>query len=308
MPKFNVEKSITIDSPAEKVYQVLSDFNQWRQWSPWLITEPEAKVTVTEEGKAYAWEGNRTGSGNMRILDETANRFLNIELNFLKPWKSTSKVRFRVESEGESTKVTWMMDGGLPFFMFWMKKMMVAFIGMDYERGLNMLKEFVEKGEVSSKLDFKGVSDFSGYKYVGIKRSCTIAEIGDRMMEDFGKLKEFLDNNKESEPGLAFSIYHKWDMVKGQVDYTAGWAVKNVPGSLSDGLLSGEIPETKVYTLSHTGPYSYLGNAWSALYAMHRAKEFKPKKGIHPFEVYINDPADTAEKDLVTDINFAVAG
>ncbi len=306
MPKFHVEKSIVIDSPAEKVYDVLSNFNHWRPWSPWLITEPEANVTVEDEGKSYAWEGNRTGSGSMRILDESANRWINIELTFLKPWKSTSKVKFRLEQEGDSTKVTWFMDGGLPFFMFWMKKMMTAFIGMDYERGLKMLKEFVEKGEVSSKLDFKGVSDFEGCTYVGIRTTCIIDEIGDKMQADFGKLHEFFDANKESEPGVAFSIYHKWDPVNRKVEYTGAWAVKNVP-NLTNGFISGEIPATKIYTLAHVGAYHYLGNAWSALYSMERAKEFKHKKKIHPFEVYVSDPRDTPEKDLVTEINFAVS-
>ena len=34
--------------------------------------------------------------------------------------------------------------------------MMEAFIGMDYDRGLLMLKDLVEKGSVPSKLDFIG--------------------------------------------------------------------------------------------------------------------------------------------------------
>ena len=122
----NIERSIVIDAPTEKVYPLVADFHNWRPWSPWLITEPEAKVTVNEDGKSYSWEGKRTGSGNMTVLDETANRFLNMELNFLKPWKSSSKVRWRFESEGEGTKVTWFMDSSLPWFMFWMTKMMTA--------------------------------------------------------------------------------------------------------------------------------------------------------------------------------------
>jgi len=154
MPKMQIEKSTVIDAPVEKVYNVLSDFNQWKPWSPWLITEPEAKVTVAEDAKSYEWEGKRTGAGKMAITDESTNHSINIDLNFFKPWKSKAKVRFRIEHEGEGTKVTWFMDSSLPFFMFWMTKMMTALIGMDYDRGLSMLKEYAETGAVSTKLDF----------------------------------------------------------------------------------------------------------------------------------------------------------
>ncbi len=295
-----------IDSPVEKVYETLNDFNQWRPWSPWLITEPEAKVTVSEDAKSYEWEGKRTGSGTMAITNESANQSIDIDLNFLKPWKSKAKVRFRLNQEGDGTKVAWAMDSSLPFFMFWMTKMMTALIEMDYDRGLSMLKEYIEKGSVSSKLEFKGESEFPGCQYVGIKSSCGIDQMGDQMMSDFGKLKEYLDQNQDLEPGMAFSIYHKWDPAKNRVDYTGGWAVSKKPDNLPDGFITGEIPATKIYTVSHIGAYMYLGNAWSCLYAMHRAKEFKPKKGIHPFEVYVSDPQQVAENELITDINFAV--
>jgi len=306
MPKMNIARSILIGVPAEKVYAILRDFNQWRPWSPWLITEPEAKMTIAEDGKSYEWVGHRTGSGNMNLLDESTNEFLSMQLNFLKPWKSTAKIRFELKAEGDDTKVTWFMDSSLPFFMFWMTKMMTGLISMDYDRGLSMLKEYVEKGSVTSKLDFKGESNFDGCQYVGIKVSCEIDKMGEQMRSDFGKMKEFLDANQTVEPGIAFSIYHKWDPAKGRVEYTGGFAVKNMPDSLPEGFVSGSIPATKVYTLSHVGPYGYLGNAWSTLYAMHRAKEFKPKKNIHPFEVYVNDPQEVAEKELVVDIHFAV--
>ncbi len=306
MPKMNIERSTVIDAPAETVYAILNDFNQWRPWSPWLITEPEAKVTVAEDAKSYEWVGKRTGTGNMSITDESENSAIDIDLNFLKPWKSKAKVRFRLEPKGEGTQVAWAMDSSLPFFMFWMTKMMTALIEMDYDRGLSMLKEYVEKGSVSSKLDFKGESDFPGCDYIGIKSSCSIDRMGEQMMSDFGKLKDYLDENADLQRGMAFSVYHKWDPAKNKVEYTGGWAVENLPDSVPDGLIKASIPATKIYTVSHVGSYPYLGNAWSALYAMHRAKEFKPRKRIHPFEVYVSDPQQVDEKDLITEINFAV--
>jgi len=62
MPKTHVEKSITIAASAEKVKSIITDFNHWGHWSPWLILEPEAKVKISADGKTQEWEGKRTGS------------------------------------------------------------------------------------------------------------------------------------------------------------------------------------------------------------------------------------------------------
>ena len=85
MPKMHIKKSILINAPVDRIYSIVSDFNHWRPWSPWLITEPEAKVTVAPDAKYYEWEGNRTGEGNMKITAEKANESIDYDLMFLKP-------------------------------------------------------------------------------------------------------------------------------------------------------------------------------------------------------------------------------
>lgn len=305
MPKMHINRSIVVKAPIDKIYASLLDFNQWTIWSPWLIMNRETKVTVAEDGQSYEWDGARVGSGNMSILSQEENKSIDYNLTFLTPWKSTAEVRFELKEEGDQVSVTWLMDSSLPFFMFWMKKMMVALVGMDYQRGLNMLKEYLEEGEVYSKLQFNGESTFQGCKYIGIKTSCSMSDMGDKMMGDFGKLGELIEKERLTA-GKSFSIYHKWEMVKQQVDYTGGWEVEEIPENLPEGIFGGELPTTKVYTLRHVGAYQHLGNAWSTLYSMQRGKEFKHSKKVHPFEVYVNNPQETAEKDLITDISFAV--
>ena len=306
MPKIHVNKSITIDAPIDKVYGTLSDFHTWPAWSPWLICEPECEVNTREDGKYYEWDGKRIGSGNMSMASENAPNGMKCDLTFLKPWKSTSKVGFDLHEDGEGTKVSWSMDSSLPFFMFWMKKMMTAFIGSDYDRGLSMLKEYVETGKVRSKLDWKGVSQYDGCKYIGITRDSSIDNIGPDMGADFEKLWAAIGENKDNVAGDSFSIYHKWDMVNRKVNYTAGIPVEDVPENVGNGISVGNIPASKVYTLRHTGAYNHLGNAWSTLVMMQRNKEFKAKKGFHPFETYVNMPGEVPDEELITDIHFGV--
>ncbi len=306
MPKFNIKKSIVIDAPAARVYDCVSDFKHWTSWSPWLIMEPEATVNVSDDGNYYEWEGKRVGSGNMRVTDKKENEWVDYDLTFLKPWKSTSRVRFELTPKNGSTGTDWYMFSSLPFFMFWMKKMMIAYVGNDYERGLKMLKDYAEDGQVHSELGFRGIEDFEGCTYVGIHRTCAIDESPEAMSADFDTLQKYFKEHKELISGNPFTIYQKWDMVGNKMSYTSGFPVKSLPGNLPDPLIRGEIPSTGVYTLRHTGTYEHLGNGWSTMYNLHRAKEFKMNKKIYPFESYRNMPGEVPDKQLITDIHFPV--
>ena len=37
---FTVQRSTTINAPAERVYGHLIDFNKWADWSPWESMDP----------------------------------------------------------------------------------------------------------------------------------------------------------------------------------------------------------------------------------------------------------------------------
>ncbi|MEM6737723.1 MAG: SRPBCC family protein [Bacteroidota bacterium] len=305
MPKMHIERSINISAPSQNIYKIISDFNDWQPWSPWLLMEPEVKVTVAEDSKSYEWEGNRTGSGNMKIIEEQENEFINYDLNFLKPWKSTAKTNFKLNPEGNDTKVTWTMDSSLPFFMFFMKGMMEAYVGADYERGLDMLKAYVEEGAVPSRLEFEGTKDFVGGSWFGIKTNCNIDDVGPVMEADFDKIRTFAEEKGITNLHMA-TIYHKWDIPKNKVSYSAILFVREIPDGLPNDFVRGSIPPTKCYVLKHIGKYQHLGNAWSTLYTMMRNKEIKHNKKVDPFECYINDPQQTEENELITDLYIPV--
>ena len=306
MPKLNISKQILINAPVDKVYSELNNFKNWINWSPWLIAEPNAILNYSEDEKHYSWEGKRVGIGEMTIVRESANESVHYDLTFLKPWKSKAKVQFNVKPQDEATIVTWSMDSSLPFFLFFMKKMMTVYIGNDYSRGLNMLKDYIELGKVESQLNFLGERNFPGCKYIGIKRTCSIDDMPNKMKEDFTGLGEFIRNIDEADMTKAFSIYHKFDMVKKMVSYTAGIPIKHTLSDLPEKYIVDAIPSTKIYTLEHVGRYDHLGNAWATLHMMIRNKEIKIKKNIHPFETYGNSPMNTKPQDLIAHINFAV--
>ncbi len=306
MPNIHVTRSIEIKQSASKIFEILSDFNQWRIWSPWLITEPEATSKVAPDGQSHSWEGKRVGEGSMTITSTQPPLRIDYDLVFLKPWKSQATVCFQIEECGEESKVSWSMDTSLPIFMFWMKKMMQAWIGMDYERGLLMLKDYVETGSVESHLEFVGETQFDGFEYIGLKNTCSMDDIDTCMTHDFEQLAQYLKAHPACEPSVGFSIYHNYDMVKRKVEYTSGFAVNKVEAlsHLDEGFIKGQLPASRIYQLAHKGPYRFLGNAWSTMVGLQRAKVFKPVKSRHPFELYMNDPGTTPENELQTQVCF----
>ncbi len=306
MSELSVEKSATINVPLEKVYAAIRDFRQWPAWSPWLITEPDCSVSYADDGKSYSWNGKIIGSGEIKITSEEPPHAIHCQLAFFKPWKSNAAVRFAFKEHAGGTEIIWSMKGSLPFFLFWMKPMMISLIELDYERGLNMLKDCLESGTVPSKLDFIGPNSQRGFRYIGTKTQCAIQNIGEQMDTDCQKLQSWLQANNLQPSGKCFSIYHQWDFVKRTTEYTIGFPIDSPPGNFPADLIIDRLPDCQVYSIKHTGAYRHLGNAWAAGYLRERVKIFAQNKKIPPFEIYENEPDATPENDLVTFIHFPI--
>ena len=309
MIKMNVHQSIHIDAAPAKIFTVINDLHQWERWSPWVIAEPTAEITVAKDGKYHEWDGKIIGSGNLKIIEEMENQLVEMQLNFLKPWKSTATTCFELEATKKGTLVHWKMNSSLPLFLFWMKKQMQVFVGMDYDRGLLLLKDLVENGKAHSQLDIQGTTHFPATNYIGITTQCSTKEIGENMERDFTALMAFVMKEcQDIMNGDALSIYHKFNVMRGRVKYTACFPVTAVPEKLPEGFISGRVPDLTTYSIRHTGPYHHIANAWAAGMMHQRGKQFKPAKSFPPFEVMRNSPKNTPPNALISDILFPMKG
>ncbi len=306
MPKLKVEKTITIDASPASVYRFVSNLGNWRPWNPWLVTEPEAVVEVTPDGKSYTWEGKRTGKGSMKVASETQGQSIDLELTILTPYKSRSKVGFRFAPEGEGTRVTWTMDGSLPFFLFFLRTTMTELIGMDYTRGLSMLKDFVETGSVPAELELAGETRYGGCTYVGITTECATDELRSKMADDFIKLNLWAKETSTQLSDYGLCVYHEWEVATGRCRYTTAVPVDEAPLHLPEGFESGSVPSLTVYQVRHRGVSRHLGNAWSTLMQMARGKEIRVSKEYPPFERYVTMPGEVAEEKQEVLVCFPV--
>ncbi|MEM7602205.1 MAG: SRPBCC family protein [Verrucomicrobiota bacterium] len=305
MPAVQVSKSIQVSVSPEVAYQSVRDFKQWPIWSPWLIADRGCAVEFAEDGNSYAWDSEVIGSGSIAVKSDDSPRRIDLDLVFLKPWKSQADVTMSFVSEQGGTTVTWKMDTTLPFFMFFMKKTMEAGCGADFDRGLAMLKDHLEEGSVPSMLKL-GEQAVEPISIAGITSKSSVESIGESMEADMLRLKEWIDSSGVVPAGKPLSIYHHWDIVKKEASYTVGFPVSNTNLDLPEGIQLHELPEMETFTITHTGPYRHLGNAWATGMMHARAKQFCQRRGVHPFEIYENMPGETPDEELVTVVHFPI--
>ena len=304
MPAYHVQRSIVIEKPIKEVRDSLKNFKEWPRWSPWLIMEPDATVTYSDRqgqvGATYGWSGVLVGAGGMELMD-VHDDVLKMQIHFVKPFKSQADVGFNLENQGESTKVTWYMDGYLPFFLFWMTGKMKTYIGMDYERGLLMLKEYLETASVASYVHIEGTFPMKEQKYIGIPRTCRLKELGVVMKKDFEDLYTFMETHNISMDRVPFSIYNTFDMFKGESSYIACIPVDEEV-QIESRWVRGNIEAGKALKTMHKGRYLHLGNGWMTAISFARMKKMKMQKSPVGYEFYLNNPYDTPEEELVTEI------
>ncbi|MES2902152.1 MAG: SRPBCC family protein [Pseudomonadota bacterium] len=149
---YRVERSASIKAPPEKIIGMISDFHQWSAWSPWEKIDPNMVRTFSGapsgKGALYHWKGNSdVGEGRMEVTEVTMPTAVAIKLDFIAPFESANTTVFKLAPQGESTTVTWTMDGPMSFTTKLMSVFMSmdAMIGKDFEKGLANMKAAAEK-------------------------------------------------------------------------------------------------------------------------------------------------------------------
>jgi len=143
-------RSIEINKPVDQVYNVVKDFNYYRQWNVWSQMEKDAKGEISgpvgEVGSQWNWEGDTIGTGSLTIEKLVPNESITSRLEFIAPWKAEAQDLWHFEKiDSTTTKVTWGYAGASDsYFMRYMNPMMEDMLSPDFEKGLSNLKALVE--------------------------------------------------------------------------------------------------------------------------------------------------------------------
>jgi len=148
---FRISRSQTFNAPVAAVFPHVNNLQNWNAWSPWAKMDPAAKNSFAgpEAGveAAMSWIGNnKVGEGTMTIIASRPDEFVQLKLDFIKPFKATNIAEFTFTQDGNQTAVTWSMTGTNNFIGKAMALVMNfdKMVGGQFEQGLASLKSIVE--------------------------------------------------------------------------------------------------------------------------------------------------------------------
>jgi hypothetical protein len=140
---YRVERSAEIHAPADVVFALIDDLQQWPRWSPWEKLDPDLKKSYegprSGPGATYAWSGNaEVGEGRITIVESKPGELVRVELRYFKPFQGTSEARFELAPSEAGTRVRWSVEGENGFAAKAISLLMDvnALIGASFEQGL----------------------------------------------------------------------------------------------------------------------------------------------------------------------------
>lgn len=294
--KMSVSKSMTMNASPESVFEEISNFDQWKAWSPWHRIDPNmvTKNTGTPgtKGHKQEWtsEHKQVGSGSQEFVEVRPNEYLKSEMKFKDFGDESNFADFTLKPEGDGTNVTWTMQSSNMAFMFRGMAILFGFqesMENDFNKGLTDLKAVVEakpkeealKYEISANPDMWYV----GYPHTGLSMNDDLKSV---FGSSYAKIGEAI-GGMDKMTGHPFCIGHKVDYTTGKMDLEMALPVA-AEMKVGDGLTSAKIPGGRVAQYVYYGPYEGTGDAWMKFMKAIEKDGLKPR--FDGYEVYTNDP------------------
>jgi hypothetical protein len=147
---FRVERTVLVQSSAEKVFVQVADLRNWPAWGVWFDRDPGMTKTYSARtagvGANVAWESKSEGNGSVEVTVHEPPSHVEYTLRF-PDFDMSSRGSFLIKPAAGGVEVTWRDEGELarnPIHR-WMGLFMDRLVGPDFEAGLAKLKQVVEK-------------------------------------------------------------------------------------------------------------------------------------------------------------------
>mmetsp|Transcript_12853 Transcript_12853/g.40774 ORF Transcript_12853/g.40774 Transcript_12853/m.40774 type:complete len:153 (-) Transcript_12853:184-642(-) len=138
--------------------------------------------------------------------------------------------------------------------------------------------------------------------FVGIRRKVPTAELEPFFAEALPKVMDWLEAKKIAPASMPMAMWCAMDMETGIADCHAGCFVEG-PVEGEGEITPGQTAAGDALLVTHTGPHATVGQSWMAVYK--HAAELGRTPGAG-WEIYIDDPRDTPESELRTQIHLPV--
>ncbi len=302
---FRVRRSLEVDAPLDDTFAAIVDFKSWPEWSPWLMHEPDTRIEYGEdyqaEGGYYTWDGKVVGAGKLTHVSIRPPGRIEQQIEFLRPFKSTSRVNWEFEPIDGRTRVAWEMEGEMPFLFRFMAKRMEPMIGHDYELGLALLQGYLNAAAPHPRLAFVGEQALDDFHYWAIPFSGNLRRLEAARKHDIETLQAAADG----PTGLPLILYRNLDPLGAQ--YEAEIAIPIGERSEQSHYIRRAFHGGRYFKMTMHGDHRFLPLAWYALSShcqMHRIKRDKSRPDL---EIYHDDPEAAVDpNEILTTLYVAI--
>lgn len=295
----HLERSITINAPAAKVFKVVNSYSYNNEWSPWYKIDPETKYVYSETtsgvGSKYSWESDNpdVGSGEQEIIGVIENELVITTMKF-GGMTGDYHASFILEKiDNKTTKVTWTYDGTADAVMekFFIDYLVNPMLGPMYEQGVEDLKTYIE-GLHDYTIEIENVSS-DGIPYIGIRvpMPANAEEIGPKMGQLYAQIGAFMAKNNIAMAGMPMTIYYFNE--DGSIDMECAMPTAESIETADDEIVSKITFAGRLIKGIHLGDYSKLEDSHTQLLSYLENNNLKQAGEM--YEIYITDPG--AEPD-----------
>lgn len=150
--EYDLNRTVVINRPKAEVYAYIRKLQKQPLWMPWFLNDPRCIIKFRgQDGKVGAasyWRGTNRVEGIQKITKVKEGKVLEIQLIFIKPYKSMSKLYMAVkEVDQKRTKLVWGVKGyhEFPASVFMLFYGFDRAFGKSFDAGLLNLKTVLER-------------------------------------------------------------------------------------------------------------------------------------------------------------------
>lgn len=308
----SVSASIRIDAPAATVFALVNDFHRVSLWSPWLTSDPNARIVYSGPergvGAAMQWDGAIIGTGAQVITASRPFEYVETIINRGEPGEARSW--FELVSGAGDTVANWTfeIDYGYNLVGRYFALLLTSVVKRDYAQGLASLRDLAES---LPRADFgdleieRIVVDATEIAYLPTSSIPEPAAISEAMGEAYFEILSFIDRYQLQEAGAPLSIARSFS--GSELRFDAAIPVRGITEATprdGTGVRVGRSYGGPVIRVKHVGSYRTLGATHRKIAAYLAALGIE--RDGDAWEAYVSDPTRVAEADLLTYIYYPI--
>jgi len=307
-----VQVQTRIDANPATVFALTNDFHRFTLWSPWLDTDPNARIVysgpVRGVGATMTWDGAIIGTGTQQITASEAFERVEIAINPGESGEARAWFDFVADNGMTTTIWTFETDYGYNVVGRYFALLLAGVVQRDNTRGLESLKDLAE---TLPRADFSDIEiehivvDATEIAYLPATSIPEPAAISAAMGDAYFEVLSFIDEHRLAEAGAPLSITRSFSGA--QLLFDAAIPVRGVNDLTPRNGTTVKIGRTyagNVIRVRHIGSYQSLGTTHRKIAAYLAALGIE--RAGDAWESYVSDPTKVPDSELLTYVYYPI--